>query len=205
MASASDCRLLTLNDVEPSAQVIAQAFRDDPLCAFMLPQQKTRIQTLVKFFRVYGELSIQSQRGYGVGDPLQGVAFWISPGKDGLSISPRFLRKLVPLLFTSYPIGYLRARAVMSRIDSLRQKYAAEPHYYLDNIGVSPFARRQGLSSRLIRPFLAMADEQGVMAYTDTVTPANVPLYEHFGFQCMEASPISETGLTVWALCRPPK
>ena len=61
-------------------------------------------------------------------------------------------------------------------------------------------ARGQAVSSRLIRPFLEMADTRRSLVYTDTVTFANVPLYEHFGFQCVEQSPVSATGLTVFAL-----
>jgi ribosomal protein S18 acetylase RimI-like enzyme len=197
------CRLLALADVEPAAQVIAQAFVDDPLCAFMLPFKKTRIKTLVKFFRVYGELSIPMQRAFGAGDPLLGVAYWIAPGQADLSIGLKSIGKLLPLLFTSYPVGFVRARAILRQTDALHQKYAPMPHFYLDNIGVLPSARGQGIASRLIRPFLEMADAQNVIAYTDTVTPANVGLYQHFGFECVEESPIPGTGVTVWALRRP--
>jgi len=48
-----------------------------------------------------------------------------------------------------------------------------------------------------------MADTQRTIVYTDTVTSSNVALYEHFGFQCGEQSPVSGTGLTVFALRRP--
>ena len=58
MDSHPDCRLLTLADVEPAAQVIAQAFIDDPLCAFMLPNRKTRVKTLLVFFRAMGEAGV---------------------------------------------------------------------------------------------------------------------------------------------------
>ena len=64
-------------------------------------------------------------------------------------------------------------------------------------------ARGEGLSSKLIHPFLEMADSQKVSAYTDTVTKSNVPLYEHFGFQCVEERLIAGTGITVYALRRP--
>ncbi len=84
----------------------------------------------------------------------------------------------------------------------MHKKYASEPHFYLDNLGVLPSTRGQGLSSRLIRPFLEMADIQKVIAYTDTVTRSNVALYEHFGFECVEEAPIAGTGITVWALLR---
>ncbi len=199
-----DYRLLTLSDMERASHVISEAFVDDPLISFMLPIKATRRTTLKKFFRLYGEINIKNKRGYGVGEPLQGVAFWKFPEQDSLSISVKSLVKFLPLLFTMYPIGYFRGRSIINQLDTFHAKYASEPHFYLDNLAVLASARGQGLSSKLIRPFLAMADEQKVIAYTDTVTPANVPLYEHFGFQCLEQSTISGTGITVYALLRPP-
>lgn len=196
-------RLLTLADVEEAAQVISQAFVDDPLISFILPFRATRIKTLLKFFRVYGEISIKNKRGYGVGEPLQGVAYWKFPDQEDMSISIKSLGKFLPLLFTMYPIGYFRARAALNQLDALHKKYADEPHFYLDNLGVLASARGRGLSSKLIRPFLEIADSQKVIAYTDTVTPANVPLYEHFGFECVEQSHIPSMGITVFALRRP--
>lgn len=198
-----DYRQLTLSDVEQAAQVIAQSFETDPLVSFMLPFRATRVRTLVKFFRVYGEISIKNKRGFGVGEPLQGVAYWKTPDQEDMSISIKSLGKFLPLLFTIYPIGYFRARAALNQLDSMHKKYADGPHFYLDNLGVLASARGKGLSSKLIRPFLEMADSQKVITYTDTVTPANVPLYEHFGFECVEQSHIPSMGITVFALRRP--
>lgn len=199
----TNSRLLTFSDVEQAAQVISQAFINDPLISFVLPFRRTRVKTLYKFFRAYGEVNIKNNRGYGFGEPLQGVAYWKSPNQDNLSISVKSLTLFLPLLFTFYPIGYFRAKAIFQKIDELHKNYADEPHYYLDNIGVIPIAQGKGVSSKLIRPILEMADSQKVITYTDTVTQSNVALYEHFGFQCMEESSIANTGITVWALRRP--
>lgn len=198
----AEYRLLNLSDVEQAADVLSQAFVDDPLSAFLLPFKRSRIKTLHKFFRAYGEVNIKNQRGYGAGEPLQGVAYWISPNQADLSISIKSLSIFVPLLFTFYPIGYIRARAILKQIDALHQKYASEPHFYLDNIGVLPSARGMGMSSKLIRPILEKADAEKVSVYTDTVTRSNVAFYEHFGFQCLEESTIASTGITIWALRR---
>lgn len=198
-----DTRPLTPADIEPAAQVIAAAFFDDPLCSFMLPNKKSRLKALLNFFRIYGELNIKNQRGYGAGEPLQGVAYWKTPSQADLSISVRSLGGFLPLLFSAYPRGYLRAKPILREIDALHEQYASEPHYYLDNIGVSSASRGQGIASKLIRPFLAQADAEHVIAYTDTVTHSNVALYEHFGFQCVEERPVPGTGITVWALRRP--
>ena len=196
-------RSLTMSDVEQAAEVISQAFEHDPLCAFMLPNKRTRVRALRKFFRPYGEIFIKNQRGFGVGEPLKGVAFWLPPSAMQLSISIKTLGSFLPLLFTRYPIGYLRARAILKQTDLMHHRYAPQPHYYLDNIGVLPAERGKGVSSSLIRPFLAKADAEGVLVYTDTVTRGNVALYEHFGFICMEERPVEGTGITVWALQRP--
>ena len=196
----SDYRVLSLSDVDAAALVVSQAFVDDPLTSFMFPTKSTRVKTLHTFSRIYGEINIRAGRGYGVGEPVRGVAFWKFPTQEDLSISVKSLGKFLPLLFSMYPIGYWRARAILSRIETLHKKHAAEPHFYLDNLAVLPSARGEGLASKLIRPIPEMADVQKFVAYTDTVTESNVPLYEHFGFQCVEASPVNGTGITVYAL-----
>jgi ribosomal protein S18 acetylase RimI-like enzyme len=203
VTSQPDCRPLTPADVDAAARVMADAFADDPLCTFMLPLAWTRRRTLRLFFQALGELSVKQGRMFGAGRPLQAVAFWKYPTQADLSISLKSLGRFLPLLLTFYPLGLLRARAVLRETEVLHARYAHEPHFYLDNLAVAPPARGQGLSSRVIRPFLQQADEQRVIAYTDTLTPANVPLYEHFGFQCVQASAVAGTGLTIFALRRP--
>lgn len=131
------------------------------------------------------------------------MAYWVFPDQGDLSISLKAAGKFLPLLFTLYPLGYLRAKAVIQQTGALHQKYASGPHFYLDNLGVLPSARGQGLSSRLMRPMLNMADERQTPVYTDTVSPGNVAFYEHFGFECMEACPVPGTGIIVFALRRP--
>jgi GNAT superfamily N-acetyltransferase len=205
MEPSQGYRQLALSDLELAARIMAQAFVDDPLCAFMLPSRRTRPTTLYRFFRAFGEVSIKHNRSYGVGAPLQGVAYWKFPDQENLSISIKSIGKFIPLLFTPYPIGHFRARAVFRQIEAMHQKHASNPHYYLDNIGVLPSHRGQGVSSSLIRPVLEMADAHRVIAYTETVTRANVALYEHFGFRCLEENCVTRTGITVWALHRSPQ
>lgn len=203
MTVDNNYRVLTAEDVEQAADVISQSFINDPLASYMLLQKRTRQRTLDKFFRAYGAVSIKNNRVYGVGDPLQGVAYWKAPNQENMSISVKSILKLVPLLFTGYPLGYIRARAILGRIDELHKKYGNEPHFYLDNIGVLPSAQGRGVASKLIRPALKMADAQKVIVYTDTVTQSNVPFYEHFGFQCVEKCSFPDAKITVWALRRP--
>lgn len=191
------------SDVEEAAQVLVQAFVDDPLFSFMFPSKATRVKSTATFFRVYSDISIKNRRGYGVGEPLQGVAYWKFPDQKPISIRMQSLVKLLPLFFSMYLIGHLNARRISHQMRFMHKKYANEPHFYLDYLGVLASARGKGLSSKLIRPFLKIADSQKVITYTETVTPLNVPLYAHFGFQCVEKHPVVGTGITIYALHRP--
>jgi ribosomal protein S18 acetylase RimI-like enzyme len=85
----------------------------------------------------------------------------------------------------------------------MRKTYAPGPHLYLQTIGIRPEAQGQGLASRLIRPFLAEADRRGLPCYTETVTPENVGLYEHYGFRVVEMRHLPGLGLTLWGFYRP--
>jgi ribosomal protein S18 acetylase RimI-like enzyme len=203
MNVATGCRELREADVQAAAQVMSQAYMEDPLCAFMLPHKNSRAQTLLKFFLIINEFAVKSKRVYGVGDPLQGVAYWEYPGQEDLSINIKSLGKLLPLLFSRYLYGYFRARPITAQIDALRKAHANTPHYYLDNLGVAPAARGQGLASKLLRPMLDKADAEKALVYTDTVTQSNVGLYEHFGFVVVEERTVPNTGITIWALHRP--
>lgn len=109
---------------------------NDPLISFMLPFKATRVKTLLKFFRAYGEINIKNNRAFGVGEPLQGVAYWKFPAQESVSVSVKSLGKFLPLLLTMYPIGYVRGKAILNQIDLLHAKHASEPHFYLDNLGV---------------------------------------------------------------------
>jgi ribosomal protein S18 acetylase RimI-like enzyme len=206
---ASNYRPLNLSDVRQAAQVISRAFEHDPLCVYMLPDKRTRLKTLNKFFFAYGDIFIRNQRGYGVGGPLKGVAFWIEPARLKLTINIKSLVSFLPMLFSVSPVEYfkvgsiIKALTIRKIIENLHRKFAPGPHYYLQNIGVLPAEQGRGYSSRLIRPILTKADAEQVAVYTDTVSRANLGLYQHFGFRCMEVRLISGTGITVWALRRP--
>lgn len=192
------------DEAKRAAFVIASAFMDDPLASFILPFRRSRFHTLNKFFLLYAQINIEKGCAFGVGEPPQGIAFWEFPDQEPASIRLSSLVGLLPLIFTVYPLGLFRARKIIAKTNEMHQKYASFRHYYLDNLGVLETARGKGLASLLLRPVLEQADAQGIPVYTDTVTRANVSLYEHFGFVCQEEAAIPGTGVTVFALFRQP-
>ena len=94
------------------------------------------------------------------------------------------------------------ARNIFAQFERMQKIYAPEPHYYLQSIGVRPGFQGQGLASGLVRPFLDEADSRGISSYTETMTPSNVGLYEHFGFTSVEQYAVPGTELNIWAFYR---
>ena len=201
----NDYRALSLADTKAAAQVLAQAFCDDPLSIFMLPDGRARLETLYKFFCALGYVDVKDQRAYCAGDPLGAVAFWKRPEQGRTVIGFRSIAKFVPLLWTEYPAGYIRTKVIKHQMVAMNKLYVHEPHFYLDYIGVLPSMRGKGLASRLMYPFLEMADKQKAPVYIDTNNSSNIPIYEHYGFKCVGELLVPGTGITIWAFCRRPE
>jgi ribosomal protein S18 acetylase RimI-like enzyme len=204
MSEPENCypRLLSTSDLERAVYIQSQAFQNDPLWQYMIPDADKRKWMLPKFFRVFLNVSIRSRQAYGVGDPVEGVALWCAPHQRRFELSESFIVGVLRLATEGFLSPFLRALKVFSRTEIMQGKYAPGPHYYLNTIAVLPEAQGKGFASKLILPFLEKADEESVGIYVETMARRNVGLYEHFGFQCVEQYQVPKTELTVWAFYR---
>jgi ribosomal protein S18 acetylase RimI-like enzyme len=196
-------RRLTLADLDRAVQVQAQAFFTDPLWQYLFRDNHERSKVLAKFARILFSVGIRNQQAYGTSTPLEGIALWKLPDqKTQVAALLGTLTMLPSLLFSSFAVRGVSAFGIFSRFDEMQKKYASEPHYYLSTISVAPEAQGKGLASKLIKPFLHQADLEKVGIYTETMTPANVNLYEHYGFRCMEQYRVPRTDLSIWSFYR---
>ncbi|MBL8163866.1 MAG: GNAT family N-acetyltransferase [Anaerolineae bacterium] len=198
-----ELRPLTLADLEAATEVQSAAFQDDPLWVYLYPDVERRKRLLRKTFVRALRLGILSEQAYGIGEPLEGLALWSAPN-DSTPIAAVLRSGLWQMLFVpAFMASLPRAIPIFSRFESMQKRYAPEPHYYLQTISVAPRAQGKGLASRLIRPFLMKADAERVSVYTETMTPSNVGLYEHYGFRTVEQYDVPGQDLHVWGFYRP--
>lgn len=196
-------RQLRPADAEAAAEVLARAFADDPLWRYLLPDARRRPLLVRQSFRSFAPPLIAGRQAYGVGSPLAGVAIWEAPDQPAPDAGGFLSANLLALLFSPLALAAGRAAPIFERFAQMRRRYAAEPHYYLATVGVVPEAQGRGLASRLIRPVLAHADDRALPAYTETMTPENVPRYERYGFVVRERYRVPAADLSIWALYRP--
>jgi GNAT superfamily N-acetyltransferase len=196
-------RLLAAHESSQAAEVLARAFYNDPLWLYLLPADSRRAAIIRQAFCAFVPASIRSGQMYGVGDPLQAVAIWSFPGQRGIDPAALINLMAVTLLFNPAILAFRRALPIFTRFAEMQRRYAPEPHYYLNTIGVAPEAQGSGRASQLIKPVLAQADDRSCSVYTETMTLSNVGLYEHYGFRCVEAYAVPRTNLHIWAFLRP--
>lgn len=194
--TAEHVRLLTPADVPAAAEVIARAFEADAALKVLAPDPEARHRLAVWLGAWYVRTAVPYASVWGIDtdDGLQAVAVWHPP-----SVSPGSLRATLTALrearpaaraVAGLPVHVLRtagseplALATLLRLQARSRSTAgAGPSWYLAYLAVAPEAQGRGLARRLLDHVLRRCDADGVAAWLQTTDPANVPLYERFGF-----------------------
>lgn len=188
-------------DARRIAALFARAFQDDPLMRYAIPNAQQRRRLLpwlmglnARYGCRYGEVYYTPE--------FTGAAIWLPPGRTVYTLW-RMLRAgmFVAPLRLPWPV-LRRLASVESRAQALHERYAPETHWYLAQIGVEPGLQRQGIASHLLRPMLARADAAGLPCYLETENPANISIYQRYGFSVVAEDAVPAAGPHIWAMVR---
>lgn len=161
------------------AAMLARVFDRDPHFNWLVRQDRRRQDALERLFRLLLEDLPGEEGEVHVAADGQAVAIWYPPGGGHLP-----LRRQLALLKAYLPISGLPglpAKALgLSRMESRRP---AQPHYFLQVIGVAKAAQGQGHGRGLMRRMLRQCDARQLPAYLETSNPDNLAFYGRFGFR----------------------
>jgi ribosomal protein S18 acetylase RimI-like enzyme len=196
--SAPTVRHAVAGDVEPVTDTLARAFDDDPVMAWLFPDDERRFRRSRKFFLLRMKQFLPQGDVYTTADRA-GAAIWAVPGQWHL-----------PALATLQMIGVLapavgprgpRALRGMMRIDAA---HPTEPHYYLAVLGTEPEFQGRGIGSALMRPVLDLCDRDEVPAYLESSKERNIAFYARHGFRVTREVTLPK-GPPVWLMWRDPR
>ena len=201
---------LTRGDREAAVALLTEAFDSDPFFRFLAPEDAERERLIGEVMRGNFELALGAGMAFGVrGDgDVEGVCLWFGPGSypppawraviaRGGSVARTVLRwigapsKARPEMVTSA----LRIETLMD------EAHPEAPYWYLQVLGVDPRRQGRGLGSRMLRDALAMADDAGVLSVLETSKPANLRVYERFGFRITRTNRIDGSP-PIWTMQR---
>jgi len=197
----ADRRIAPLGRAEcdEAARLLAAAFRDNPLNRAVVRADGARrlrsnlAGTRASLAAIWPRATLLGARVQG---RLCGVLVGVAP--DALAgHAPPLLAQLRCVIGQGWGTA-LRWGRVHRELVALRP---AEPHAYLDLLGVDAGSRGRGVGRQLLRAWLERVDAQGDASYLETDRKANVRFYERAGFRVLAEERIADTA--VWRMWRP--
>lgn len=169
-----ELRLAGTEDIPRLKAVLAEAFFEDPVLGWLMPNDTKRRARMRRFFAIeLRYLALPRGQVWTTGD-LTGAA---------LSLPPAAWR--VPLRATLLEGGAFGSH--LSRAARLgaaiERRHPREPHHYIRDVGILPEMQGKGLGSALMRPTLERSDREGLPAYLEASSERSAALYERLGFR----------------------
>ena len=201
MATVALVRRATLADAPRLAQALAAAFQDDPVIAWVFPDEQRRRAVLAAFmeFRLRKLAFPHDQVWMTTGGAA--AAVWLPP--PGRWQLPLFQRLgLLPALVRF--LG-LRSASVLGGLERMEARHPHDrSHWYLFILGTESAAQGRGLGSALLAHMLARVDADGMPAYLESSSERNLALYGRHGFEVTSEVAIPG-GPRIWPMWREPR
>ncbi len=183
-AADPELRVAAAQDVQRLKAVMAEAFFEDPVLTWLMPNDTKRPTRLRRFFAIeLRHMALARGRIWTTKDRV-GAALSMPPGSWRAPLRATLLEGTA---FGTYVPRAARLGAAMER------RHPREPHYYVRDVGVLPDMRGKGLGSALMRPTLDRCDQEGLPAYLEASSERNAALYERLGFRVTEELRVADS------------
>jgi GNAT superfamily N-acetyltransferase len=159
---------------------LAEAFQDDPVMGWLLPDAHRRADALRRFFALetrYVALPHGASAAASGSEGTLGAALVLPPGRWRMPVraqathAPEFLR-----------IFGRRLPHALGLLSAIERRHPRHPHHYLAYIGVAPAAQGLGVGTCLLESVVQRCDRERLPAYLEASSPRNAELYRRMGF-----------------------
>ncbi len=175
---------------------LVQAYEDDPVMNYAFRGGARRKRAWETYFRTSIERHRAFDGAFACAD-ARGAALWAPPGRWHVGLGEQL--RLLPRIVTMLGLGRLRrGLGVMRRMQAW---HPAEPHWYLNLMGVHPRHQGKGVGAALLRAGLDQADRDGLGAYLESSNERNLTLYRRHGFEVRREVAVGG-GVRMWLMWR---
>ncbi len=196
MMRAPDIRDGSVEETALIADILADAFADDPVMNWVIPAN----QLYPDFFRLIIERIFLPRGLVHLEKGERGAALWLPPGEKfdippGFGIAGLMLR----LLLRKGPVPLLRMPQQARIFD---RHHPREPHYHLLFVGCRQAEQGRGLGSALLKRGTRLCDEQRMPAYLESSSERSMSLYRRHGFEVIAEEQLPGGGPKAWFMWR---
>lgn len=192
---------LGARDADAATRTISRSFFDDPLYAYVEPNESRRMQVITPLNRMMVRLFLTSGVNDATAD-VKGLVLWLPPGKH---ISPMAMVKAGALgLPFRTGVGALgRLMGAMGQADKAHARALPDPHWYLAGATVDPSIHGRGIGTALVNHGLERVDAEGSPCYLETSKERNVAYWQRFGFDVAFHDSLGKGSVPYWGMIRP--
>ena len=177
--SAAIC-VISAEEQSVALNTIVASFTADPFMRWMMPNADKYIRHSAALFAAFAGGAFDAQTAFQIQN-FAGVALWVPPfqAKRDDEGGEGFSKTLMQA------VDVARLEEIGEMLRGMRAYHPQEDCWYLPLIGVDPSHQGRGLGARLMQHALNCCDEDGLPAYLESSNPANISLYQRFGFEVM--------------------
>ncbi len=189
-------RPATEQDVQGLKTVLAEAFFDDPVFGWLMPEDGRRRARLHRYFGVDLRHYVLPHGRVWTTSDLTGAALTLPPGAWRVPPHTTLLQG------SAFGIHLSRAARIGFAMEWRHAHELREAHYYVRDIGVHPDMQGNGLGSALMAPTLERCDREGLPAYIEASSERSAALYERLGFEHVKELRVGGSP-PLWLMIRP--
>ncbi len=190
-------RRAQLEDLSAVRDTLVSGFSDDPLYAWLYPDERRRPSRLGDVFDLLLHAALARQSLWTLEDH-RAAAVWTPAGVE--LVDPEVTERYAALLRRQ--LGR-RADDALAGMAACAEHTPSAPHDVLHSIAVRRQHRGTGLGAALLAPLLAACDERGSPAVLDSSSPRNHSFYGRLGFRVHASVTVPGGGPTMTAMRRP--
>ncbi|MGZ5828025.1 MAG: GNAT family N-acetyltransferase [Xanthobacteraceae bacterium] len=197
--------LLPTKSIQGAVDLLAVAFKDDPIFCFHFPDPSLRRKVFELFFGDVVRAHIQFGHVYGAfdGKRLIGAAVWRPPNAvvAGMGAQLRTLITRYRVLALSPRLG----KMLLKGFAGLEQTHPRHPHWYLFFIGVDSSLRGRNIGAQLMAPVHEAAEAAELPCYLETPFRQTLPFYRRLRYEVTSEPRPFEGAPQLWAMTRKPR
>src|ERR1700677_4558022 len=146
-------RHATADDIHRLKTVLAEAFYEDPMFGWLMPNDSKRHARLRHYFGIELRHYALPRGRVWTTDDLAGAMLSLPPGRWRVPPHATLLHG------SAFGVRVAKAARVGAAMERRHSRLLRGPHYYVRDIGVRPDAQGRGLGSALMRPTLDRCDK----------------------------------------------
>ena len=197
MSLISDLYKLKKQDIKKAANVLFNAFSDDPVWKEIFnDEDKYRVQfeIMVRFCMKYGNV-------FSTSDNFEGVMA-ITPHDKDMNLW-RIIRSGAFFLSMKISSATKKMAPIFKLIEEEKKNLDIGPYIHLLIMGVSQEFQGKGFGGKLLRVIVEKAEIERKPMYLETQNEKNVTLYEKYGFYVVKKINLSDPiNLPMWLMVR---